>query len=95
VVMRGERYLHSSITAAIVDDSMRWLQVASPLSVREREILRLVATGHSAPQVGAILGISRHTVRRHVSNLSAKLEVRGVVGLARYATAHGIIGDTD
>jgi DNA-binding NarL/FixJ family response regulator len=92
-VVRGERYLHSAITAAIVDDSMRWLQAGGPLSAREREILILVAAGHSAPDVGRILGISPHTVRRHVANLSAKLKVRGIAGLARYATTHGLVRD--
>ena len=92
-VVRGERYLHSAITAAIVDDSMRWLQTGGPLSAREREILILVAAGHSAPDVGRILGISPHTVRRHVANLSGKLKVRGIAGLARYATTHGLVRD--
>jgi DNA-binding NarL/FixJ family response regulator len=90
-VMRGERYLHSSVTAAIVDDSLRWLRVGSPLSAREREILGLIAAGHSASAVGRILGISPHTVRRHVANLSAKLHVRGIPALIRYAAQHGLI----
>ena len=92
-VVRGERYLHSAITAAIVDDSLRWLQTGGPLSAREREILSLVAAGHTAPDVGRILGISPHTVRRHVANLSTKLKVRGIAGLARYATTHGLVRD--
>jgi DNA-binding NarL/FixJ family response regulator len=90
-VMRGERYLHSSVTAAIVDDSLRWLRAGSPLSAREREILALIATGQSAVNVGRILGISPHTVRRHVANLSAKLHVRGTPALIRYAIQNGMI----
>ena len=90
-VMRGERYLHSSVTAAIVDDSLRWLRTGSPLSAREREILGLIAAGHSAVATGRILGISPHTVRRHVANLSAKLHVRGISALIRYAAQHGLI----
>jgi DNA-binding NarL/FixJ family response regulator len=90
-VVRGERYLHSSVTAAIVDDSLRWLRVGSPLSPREREILRLVASGMSAVSVGRALGISPHTVRRHIANLSAKLQLRGTAALVRYAAHNGLI----
>jgi DNA-binding NarL/FixJ family response regulator len=90
-VTRGERYLHSSVTSAIVDDSIRWLQSGSPLSAREREILGLVAAGKSHTTIGRMLGISPHTVRRHVANLSAKLQVRGTPALVRYAIQHGIL----
>jgi DNA-binding NarL/FixJ family response regulator len=90
-VARGERYLHSTITSAIVDDSLRWLQTGGPLSAREREILSLIAVGHTGPEVGRLLGISPHTVRRHIANLTAKLKVRGISGLARYGMTHGFV----
>lgn len=90
-VMRGERYLHSSVTGAIVDDSLRWLRTGSPLSAREREILSLIASGHSAAAAGRVLGISPHTVRRHVANLSAKLHIHGISALSRYAAQHGLV----
>jgi DNA-binding NarL/FixJ family response regulator len=93
-VMRGERYLHSSVTAAVIDDSLRGLSDGSGLTAREREILRLLAGGLSAPQIGRQLGISAHTVHRHVANMSAKLGLRGVVPLVRYAVERGIAGET-
>ena len=88
-VMRGERYLHSSVTDVVVEDSLRWLNSADQLSGREREILVLLAAGNSAPEVGRLLGISTHTVRRHIANMSGKLAVRGIPGLVRYAATHG------
>ncbi|HEY8438139.1 MAG TPA: response regulator transcription factor [Candidatus Limnocylindrales bacterium] len=90
-VSNGERYLHSSVTAAIVDDSIRLNRSGAQLSIREREILTLLASGHSTSEVGAMLGISVHTVRRHVANLSDKLGIRGRGGLVRYAVEHGLI----
>jgi DNA-binding NarL/FixJ family response regulator len=92
-VMRGERYLHSSVTAAVIDDSLRWLSDGGPLTAREREILRLLAAGLSAPRIGHQLGISSHTVHRHVANMSSKLGLRGIVPLVRYAMENGIAGD--
>ena len=90
-VSRGERYLHSSVTATIVDDSIRWLKAGSGLSAREREILGLVASGHSPAQVAWRLGISLHTVRRHIANVSDKLGIRGVSALTRYAVENGLV----
>lgn len=90
-LMRGEQYVHSSVAGAIVEDSMHWLQSGGAMSTREREILRLIASGRSAVQIGEILGISPHTVRRHRANLLGKLNVRGSAGLTRYAVEHGIV----
>jgi DNA-binding NarL/FixJ family response regulator len=93
-VWRGERYLHSSITGAIVDDSIRLTQTGQQPSVREREILTLLASGNSPSEIGRMLGISVHTVRRHVANLSDKLGLRGAGALTRYAIQHGLIRET-
>jgi DNA-binding NarL/FixJ family response regulator len=92
-VARGERYLHSSVAGSIIDDSLRWMEVSSPLSAREREILGHIAAGASAGDVGRALGISPHTVRRHVANASAKLGVHGPKALTRYAVEHGLVRD--
>jgi DNA-binding NarL/FixJ family response regulator len=89
-VMRGERYLHSSVTGAIVDDSIRWLQ-SGPMSAREREVLTLLASGHPPAEIAQRLNISVHTVRRHIANVSEKLGLRGTNALTRYAIRHGLI----
>jgi DNA-binding NarL/FixJ family response regulator len=92
-VVRGERYLHSAVAGAVIDDSLRWMDVASPLSAREREVLVHMASGGTAATVGRALGISPHTVRRHIANLSAKLGVYGPKALTRYAVENGLIRD--
>ena len=89
-VARGDRYVHSSVTGAIVDDSIRWLQAGGSLSLREREVLSLLADAHPAGEIARILGISVYTVRRHLANMSEKLGVRGQTALTRYAIRHGL-----
>ncbi len=91
-VARGQRYLHSSVTEAVVEDSIRWFR-SGPLSVREREILRLVASGHAPSEIGGMLGISVHTVRRHIANISDKLGIHGNNALTRYAIRSGLVTD--
>lgn len=91
-VARGQRYLHSSVTAGVVDDSVNWFQ-HGPISAREREILRLLASGHPPAEIGRMLQISVNTVRRHIANISEKLGVRGKVGLTRYAIRNGLVSD--
>ena len=88
-VARGDRYLHSSVTGAIVEDSIRWFE-AGAMSVREREVLSLLAAGRSPAQIAAALDISVHTVRRHLANISEKLGVKGMNALTRYAIRNGL-----
>jgi DNA-binding NarL/FixJ family response regulator len=88
-VVRGDRYLHSSVTGAIVDDSMRWYETGA-ISPREREVLSRLASGETPAQIATTLDISVHTVRRHIANLSEKLGIHGTSGLVRYAIRNGI-----
>ena len=92
-MLRGDRYLHSSVTSFVVDDSLRWLSSGTTLTAREREILSLLGAGLSSAQVGRQLGISPHTVRRHIANLTEKLGVRGIAGLVQYAIREGLSRD--
>jgi DNA-binding NarL/FixJ family response regulator len=92
-VARGERYIHSAVAGAVLDDSLRWLRHGEILSPREREILRLLASGRSAVDIGELLGISANTVRRHIANLADKLGVHGRVALARYALEHHLVAE--
>jgi DNA-binding NarL/FixJ family response regulator len=91
-VARGQRYLHSSVTDAVVEDSIRWFR-SGPLSVREREILRHLASGRAPSEIGGMLGISVHTVRRHIANISDKLGLHGNNALTRYAIRSGLVTD--
>ncbi len=90
-VARGDRYLHSSVTDAVISDSVHWVRTGSDLTAREREVLSLYAAGLSARAIGRSLGISTNTVQRHLANLGAKLQLKGRPALTHYATEHGIV----
>ncbi len=61
------------------------------LTEREREILKLVAEGHSTKAIGSKLGISSKTVDNHRTNLMRKLNIHDVASLTRYAYERGLI----
>jgi len=65
------------------------------LTDREREILQLVAEGHSTKAIGTKLGISSKTVDNHRTNLMRKLNIHDVASLTRYALDRGLLGDKD
>ena len=60
------------------------------LTRREREVLRLVAAGHSNRQIGERLSISERTVEHHVLHLLTKLGVGSRTAAAAYAHTHGL-----
>lgn len=60
------------------------------LTEREREVLQLVARGHSYRDIGADLFISEKTVENHVRNILGKLHLARRQELVRYALEHGI-----
>jgi two-component system response regulator NreC len=90
-VANNQHYVHPVVASVVVVDSLRWLRQADRLSPREIEVLRLVTAGRTAVETGRALGISAHTVRRHLSNMAAKVGVRGRVALTRYAVEHHLV----
>ncbi|MDZ5622251.1 LuxR C-terminal-related transcriptional regulator [Nocardioides sp. HM23] len=60
------------------------------LTAREAEVLRLVATGLSNPEIAAALFLSEKTVARHLSNIFTKLDVTSRTAAAAYAFDHGL-----
>jgi pimeloyl-ACP methyl ester carboxylesterase/DNA-binding CsgD family transcriptional regulator len=75
-------FLHSD--SAVADD-------ASPLSSRETEILRLVATGMSNREIATTLVLSEHTVHRHIANILRKLAQSTRAAAATHALRAGLI----
>lgn len=62
----------------------------SPLTMREKEILKLVAEGMSNRDIAQELHISEHTVKNHLKNILQKLHLENRVQLARYAFEQGL-----
>jgi len=96
-VHNGGYYLDSPVADQVLSDyfrdkSKRELKKQSdPLSERERQVLRLLAEGHSNQEVADTLYISRKTVENHRANIVRKTGIQGQVGLAKYAARIGLI----
>lgn len=90
-VANNQHYIHPVVASVVVVDSLRWLRQSDRLSPREIEVLRLVSSGRTAAEAGDALGISAHTVRRHLSNMASKVGVHGRVALTRYALEHHLV----
>lgn len=89
-VSRGEVYLSPGIAGAVASAYRREPGATPALSVRERQVLQLVAEGHSTKAIAARLGISAKTVDSHRSRLMRKLDIHEIAGLVRYAIRHGV-----
>jgi DNA-binding NarL/FixJ family response regulator len=89
---RGEIYLSPTISRAVVNAYLSSGEVPrDPLSVRERQVLQLIAEGRSMREVGELLGISARTAETHRARIMEKLNIHDVPGLVRYAIRHGLI----
>jgi DNA-binding NarL/FixJ family response regulator len=96
-VHNGGFYLDSPIADQVLSDyfkdrSQKEVRKQSdPLSEREKEVLRLLAEGHSNREVADILCISRKTVENHRASIVRKTGIQGQVGLTKYAAHIGLI----
>ncbi|HKB06992.1 MAG TPA: response regulator transcription factor [Candidatus Polarisedimenticolia bacterium] len=95
-VMDGGTYLHPAISAKVVDGYLKRPQSKTRagaleiLTPREREILQLIAEGHTNKEIAALLILSVKTIENHRTRIMDKLEIHNVAGLTRYAISHGI-----
>lgn len=75
----------------ILKDPLKEKENTSDISMREREVLRELASGKTNKEIADSLCISVNTVITHRKNLSAKLGIKTVSGLSLYAIMNGII----
>jgi two-component system, NarL family, response regulator NreC len=91
-VIRGEMYLSPAVSKIVVNALLsNASDVQEPLSVREREVLQLVAEGCNMRSIGETLGISARTAETHRARIMDKLNIHNVPGLVRYAIKNGLI----
>jgi DNA-binding NarL/FixJ family response regulator len=94
-VYQGDSYLSPSIARLLIEDYQNTSGKISRdpykhLTNREREVLKLVAEGHTTQEIADILVISPKTVEGHRTNLMAKLGIRNRTELVKYALRKGI-----
>jgi two-component system response regulator NreC len=93
----GGNYVHPALGARMVaaDAAARAAAEADPLSDREREILRLLALGHTNQEIAKMLYISVRTAETHRAHIMQKLRLTTRAALVRHALAHGLLSDVD
>jgi two-component system response regulator NreC len=96
-VAAGGSYVHPALGARMVaaEAAARAEADADPLSDREREILRLLALGHTNQEIAKMLYISVRTAETHRAHVMQKLRLTTRAELVRHALAHGLLNDPD
>ena len=85
-VHAGKKYFPPGVAARLAERTHR-----SSLSARELEILELLTKGLTNKEIGEAFGISKHTVRNHINNITQKLDVSDRTEAASVAIKQGII----
>ena len=86
-----QRDLFRALAGFLHGEAAPELDGASPLTGRETEVLRLVATGMSNREIATTLVLSEHTVHRHVANILRKLALSNRAAAATHAARSGLI----
>jgi DNA-binding NarL/FixJ family response regulator len=96
-VMRGEVYVHPSLTKTLLTDFLPADSAAADpwdsLSDREQEVLKLVARGHTAAAIAAKLGLSAKTVETYRARGLEKLGLRSRAALVQFALTRGMLAE--
>jgi len=91
-VTRGNVYLSPGISAAVIREMLnKDASEADVLTLRERQVLQLIAEGHTTKELSHLLGVSVRTGDSHRSRIMEKLKIHETAGLVRYAIRQGFI----
>ena len=90
---KGEVYFSPGVSKAVADAYLSKDDAPpDPLSMRERQVLQLIAEGKNVKEIGIVLGVSTKTAESHRTNIMEALHIRDVAGLTRYAIRQGLVG---
>jgi DNA-binding NarL/FixJ family response regulator len=93
-VLAGKPYVSRELSAALPHSSLQPStsedSSTRSLTERQRQILRLVAAGYTAKEIGRMLHITSKTVEFHKGRMMRQLQLQSTVELARYALMHGL-----
>ena len=92
---RGERFLSSAISGHVVTASLQRIEREQTslerLTPRQREVLQLVAEGHTTKEIASKLDISTKTAEAYRGELMKALDIHDVASLTRYAIRSGLV----
>jgi two-component system response regulator NreC len=97
VVSEGKSFFSPTVSRTLVEDYVRQMQDRDIedsydlLTIRERELLQLIAEGKSNKDIASLLNLSLYTVETHRSNILGKLNLHSVPELILYAVRKGVI----
>jgi two-component system response regulator NreC len=98
-VLRGEMYVHPSMTRVLLEDMLPKSKTDSDdwdsLSEREQSVLKLVALGHTSAEIAAQLNLSDKTVETYRARGMEKLRLNNRAALVRFALKKGLLGDEE
>jgi DNA-binding NarL/FixJ family response regulator len=94
-VAAGSPYVSPELSGALIRalqaGSLAAVDPAERLTARERQVLRLIARGRSAPEIARELGLSANTVAVHRARAMNRLGVRNTASLVMYAVKSGLV----
>lgn len=96
-VQSGSTYFAKDVTQSLIDDlagkrrPKQRLTIETPLSAREKEVLKLIAMEHTNQEIADKLFISVRTVDSHKRNLLEKTGAKNIAGLVMYAVEHSLV----
>jgi len=91
-VSKGQIYLSPGISRMLIDAyRSKSAMPRDRLTVRERQVLQLIAEGKSTKETATLLGITVKTAESHRTRLMQKLDIHETASLVRYAVRHGIV----
>jgi len=94
-VMQGETYLSPRISKQMVEGYVQRVGGEQPksdsLTPRQRQVLQLIAGGHSTKEIAYRLELSVKTVETHRAQLMERLQIRDIAGLVKYAIRCGLV----
>jgi two-component system response regulator NreC len=91
-VSRGQVYLSPGVSRAVMEAyRSKSERPKARLTLRERQVLQLVAEGKSTKEVAQLLGISAKTAESHRTRLMHKLDIHETASLVRYAVRSGMV----
>lgn len=94
-VARGEMYLSAAVSkhvvAGFLHGTTSTAEAGQHLTLRQREVLQLIAEGNSTKEIARKLGIGTKTVETHRMQLMNTLDIHDVAGLVRFAIRTGLI----
>ena len=94
-VTRGETYLSPPISKHVIREYVQRVggeeTGLEQLTPRQREILQLIAEGHTTKMIAQRLGLSVKTVETHRVQMMERLDIHDIAGLVRYAIRMGVV----